>query len=67
LIILDINVCTRTFWDAIFKIGFNPVRQEVKPKPAGKRLEKIFQLNTLISEHLMVDENLLFGLYEEVI
>jgi hypothetical protein len=43
------------------------VRQEVNPKPAGKRLEKILQLNTLISEHLMDDENLLSGIYEEVI
>ncbi len=51
------NVCAYTFWDAIFEIGFNPASQRVDPELACDRLQKIFQLNTLISEHLIVDQN----------
>ena len=58
------NVCAYTFWDAIFEIGYNPASRRVNPALACDRIEKIFQLNALISEHLVVDENLLSGIHD---
>jgi hypothetical protein len=58
------NSSAHTFWDAIFEIGYNPTSQRVNPALACDRIEKIFQLNALISEQLMVDEYLLSEIYD---
>ena len=58
------NLSAYTFWDAIFEIGYNPASQRVNPALACDRIEKIFQLNTLISEQLVLDEYLHSGIHD---
>lgn len=58
------SVRAHTFWDAIFEIGYIPKSQRVSPELACDRIEKIFQLNALISEQLMVDEYLLSEIHD---
>ena len=48
----------QTYWDAIFEIGFESMNQKVNPVLACDRLDRIFRLNTLVSDHLIIAEKL---------
>jgi hypothetical protein len=52
------NAPAQTYWDAIFEIGYDSMNQRVNPVLACDRLDKIFQLNTLVTDHLIIDERL---------
>lgn len=58
LLVFVANANAQTYWDAIFEIGFDAVHQRVNPAVARDRLEKIFHLNTLISDHLRIEQKL---------
>ena len=48
----------QTYWDAIFELGYDEVNQRQNAAAACQRLEKIFHLNTLVSDHLRIDKKL---------
>ena len=70
-LMLSANASAQTYWDAIFEIGYDSMSQRVNPVLACDRLDRIFRLNTLVSDHLIIDEKLrlkiqassLFGRY----
>jgi hypothetical protein len=64
LLIIVVNASARTYWDAIFEIGYDPFKKHVDPLLACDRLDKIFRLNTLISDHLVIDKKLRSRLHE---
>jgi hypothetical protein len=48
----------QTYWDAIFEIGFDSMNQRVNPVLARDRLDRIFRLNSLVTDHLIINEKL---------
>ena len=58
LLTLPGNTSAESYWDAVFELGFDPKIQQVDRKLACNRIEKIFQLNALISDNLVIDEKL---------
>ena len=59
LLLIPVNDApAQTYWDAIFEIGFDSMNQRVNPVLACDRLDRIFRLNTLVTDHLIIDEKL---------
>ena len=58
LVIVAGNVSAKSYWDAVFELGFEPANQLIHHKLACDRIERIFRLSKRISDHLVIDERL---------
>jgi len=53
------DLCAQSYWDAIFKLGCEPISHKADHALACRRIEGIHRFRELISEHLTADQDLL--------
>ncbi len=53
------NLSAQSYWDAIFELGYEPIRQRVNYAHACQRIEGIRRFRELISHNLTADQDLL--------
>jgi hypothetical protein len=56
------DLSAQSYWDAIFKLGYEPMTQKVDHAFACRRIEGIHRFRELISDHLTADQDLLIKL-----
>ena len=58
-LIATCDLSAQSYWDAIFKLGYEPITQKVDYALACRRIEDIHRFRQLISQHLTADQDLL--------
>ena len=53
------RILAQSYWDAIFQLGYDPLKQQVSSKLACQRINKLYELRVRVSDHLEVDPELL--------
>ena len=53
------DLSARSYWDAIFELGYEPMEQKADHALACRRIEGIHRFRELISDHLIADQDLL--------
>jgi hypothetical protein len=56
------DLSARSYWDAIFELGYEPITQKADPALACRRIEGIHRFRELIFDHLTADQDLLINL-----
>ena len=54
------RVSAQSYWDAIFRLGFDPSTRQISNQLACRRVNKIYELTTRISDHLEINPDLQF-------
>ena len=52
------RILAQSYWDAIFQLGYDPLKQQVSSKLACQRINKLYELRVRVSDHLEVDPEL---------